>query len=42
MCRSVNLKKQSVALLAAEIASYYWHFMDGLWIFLLAFLYLGK
>jgi cytochrome c oxidase subunit 3 len=26
----------------AEIASYYWHFMDGLWIFLLALLYLGK
>src|SRR6266566_3550266 len=27
---------------AAEITSYYWHFMDGLWIFLLALLYLGK
>jgi cytochrome c oxidase subunit 3 len=27
---------------AAEIASYYWHFMDGLWIFLLALLFLGK
>ena len=27
---------------AAEISSYYWHFMDGLWIFLLALLYLGK
>jgi cytochrome c oxidase subunit 3 len=27
---------------AAEIASYYWHFMDGLWIFLLVLLYLGK
>jgi cytochrome c oxidase subunit 3 len=27
---------------AAEIASYYWHFMDGLWIFLLALLYFGK
>jgi len=27
---------------AAEVASYYWHFMDGLWIFLLALLYLGK
>jgi cytochrome c oxidase subunit 3 len=25
--------------LAAEITSYYWHFMDGLWIFLLALLY---
>ena len=28
--------------LAAEIASYYWHFMDGLWLFLLALLCLGK
>jgi len=27
---------------AAEVASYYWHFMDGLWIFLVALLYLGK
>lgn len=27
---------------AAEVVSYYWHFMDGLWIFLLALLYLGK
>ncbi len=27
---------------AAEVASYYWHFMDALWIFLLALLYLGK
>ena len=27
---------------AAEVASYYWHFMDGLWVFLLLLLYLGK
>lgn len=27
---------------AAEVASYYWHFMDGLWVFLLALFYLGK
>ena len=27
---------------AAEVASYYWHFMDGLWVFLVALLYLGK
>lgn len=27
---------------AAEVASYYWHFMDGLWFFLLLLLYLGK
>jgi cytochrome c oxidase subunit III len=29
-------------IVAAEIASYYWHFMTGLWIFILALLYLGK
>jgi cytochrome c oxidase subunit 3 len=35
--------KASISLpAAAEITSYYWHFMDGLWIFLLALLYLGK
>ncbi len=34
---------RSIALpTAAEVASYYWHFMDGLWVFLLALLYLGK
>lgn len=27
---------------ASEVASYYWHFMDGLWLFLLTLLYLGK
>lgn len=27
---------------AAEVASYYWHFMDALWLFLLALLYLGR
>jgi cytochrome c oxidase subunit 3 len=27
---------------AAEVTSYYWHFMDGLWVFLLALLYLGR
>ena len=27
---------------AAEIASIYWHFMDGLWVFLLLLLYLGR
>ncbi len=34
---------RSIALpTAAEVASYYWHFMDGLWVFLLALLHLGK
>jgi len=27
---------------AAQVTSYYWHFLDGLWIFLLALLYLGR
>lgn len=27
---------------AAQVASYFWHFLDGLWIFLLALLYFGK
>jgi cytochrome c oxidase subunit III len=26
---------------AAQVASYYWHFMDGLWLLLLALLYVG-
>jgi cytochrome c oxidase subunit 3 len=28
--------------MAVEVASYYWHFMDGLWLFLLALLYFGQ
>jgi cytochrome c oxidase subunit III len=39
--RKFELAKVSRAI-AAEVASYYWHFMDALWIFLLALLYLGK
>jgi cytochrome c oxidase subunit 3 len=27
---------------AAEVTSYYWHFLDGLWLFLLALLYFGQ
>jgi cytochrome c oxidase subunit 3 len=38
-----NFEKSQISTsVAAELASYYWHFMDGLWIFLLALLYLGK
>jgi len=33
---------QVTRALAAEVSSYYWHFMDGLWVFLLAILYLGR
>ena len=28
--------------IATDLASIYWHFMDGLWLFLLALLYLGR
>ena len=35
-------KSQISILLAAEITSYYWHFMDALWIFLFALLSLSK
>jgi len=27
---------------AAQAASYYWHFMDGLWLVVLAVLYFGR
>ena len=38
-----NFEKAKVSrMVAAEIAGHYWHFMDGLWIFLLLLLYLGK
>ncbi len=38
-----NFEKSQISVsLAAEITSYYWHFMDGLWIFLFVLLYLGK
>ncbi len=38
-----NFKRSQISvLLAAELTSYYWHFMDGLWVFLFALLYLGK
>jgi len=38
-----NFDQAKVSLgVAAEVASYYWHFMDALWLFLLALLYLGK
>ena len=38
-----NFAKSQISVsTAADLASYYWHFMDGLWIFLLVLLYLGK
>jgi cytochrome c oxidase subunit III len=38
-----KFEKASVSLpTAAELTSYYWHFMDGLWVFLLALLWVGK
>jgi cytochrome c oxidase subunit 3 len=35
-------KAQITRTVAAEVTSHYWHFMDALWLFLLALLYLGK
>jgi cytochrome c oxidase subunit 3 len=38
-----NFDKAKVTrTVAAEVTSYYWHFMDGLWLFLLALMYLGR
>lgn len=38
-----NFEKAKVSRsVAAEITGHYWHFMDGLWVFLLLLLYLGK
>ena len=39
--RSFN-KAQITRAVAAEVASIYWHFMDGLWVFLFLLLYLGR
>jgi len=42
----VGLRKFETARIsrfaAAEVTSYYWHFMDGLWLFLFALLYFGQ
>lgn len=35
-------RAQVTQSVAAEVTSYYWHFMDALWLFLLALLYLGR
>jgi cytochrome c oxidase subunit 3 len=40
-CRNFD-RANVTRTVAAEVASYYWHFMDALWLFLLALLYLGK
>jgi len=39
--RNFNLAQVTQSV-AAEVTSYYWHFMDALWLFLLALLYLGR
>lgn len=37
-----NFDKTRLSLpVAAEVTSHYWHFMDGLWLFLLALLFFG-
>jgi len=35
-------RSEMTRVAAAEVASYYWHFMDGLWVFLFVLLYFGK
>jgi len=35
-------RAQVTRSVAAEITSFYWHFLDALWLFLLALLYLGR
>lgn len=38
-----NFEKSRISVsVAAEITSYYWHFLDGLWVFLLGLLYLSR
>lgn len=38
-----NWRRSRMSLATAtDVASIYWHFMDGLWVFLLALLYLGR
>jgi cytochrome c oxidase subunit 3 len=38
-----NFDKGKISLqTAAKITSYYWHFMDGLWVFLVLLLYFGR
>jgi cytochrome c oxidase subunit 3 len=39
--RKVQARGVSLAM-AAEVTGYYWHFMDGLWVFLLMILFLGR
>jgi cytochrome c oxidase subunit III len=39
--RKVEARGVSLAM-AAEVTGYYWHFMDGLWVFLLMILFLGR
>jgi len=37
-----NFEKSQISIsTAAEVTSYYWHFMDGLWVFLFVLLVLG-
>ena len=39
--RSARMKHLTLGT-ASEVVSIYWHFMDGLWVFLLLLLYLGR
>jgi cytochrome c oxidase subunit III len=39
--RGRNLRQAGTADVAADVVALYWHFMDGLWVYLLALLFLG-
>ena len=39
--RDFSKTKRLSLPIAAETTSYYWHFMDGLWLFLVALLFFG-
>ena len=39
--RNFDLAKVTRAT-AAEVTSYFWHFLDALWVFLAVLLYLGR
>lgn len=39
--RSADLRSRGKLGLAAEVVAIYWHFMDGLWLFLMGLLFLG-
>jgi heme/copper-type cytochrome/quinol oxidase subunit 3 len=41
VARARRLRTSGKLGLAAEVVGIYWHFMDGLWVFLMGLLFLG-